>query len=177
VIPDAANYAVTLTSTSNGTINAEPITITATANTKTYDNSTAASATPTVTSGTLYDLGSSTLAETYASADAGVDLTLTPTASIPDSANYAVTLASTSNGTINAEPITTTAEPIIIIADQSGFTDQQPTGAPASGPSYNPSINPQSVGDVACDKGHACGNVPYPTNLNIGPGIRFVPGI
>jgi hypothetical protein len=48
----------------------------------------------------LYDASSSTLAETYASKNVGTGLTLTPTATIPDASNYAVTLASASTGVI-----------------------------------------------------------------------------
>jgi len=108
-IPDATNYTVTLASANTGSITPEAITITAAANSKTYDSTTSASAAPTVTSGTLYDASGSTLSESYTTANAGAGLTLAPTASIPDASNYTVTLASANTGTITPEAITITA--------------------------------------------------------------------
>ena len=106
-VSDPNNYAITLSSVATGVINPEPITITAAANTKTYDGGLTAAATPTVTAGALYDPAS--LTETYASKDVGAGLTLTPAAGITNAGNYVVTLAATTNGVITPEPITITA--------------------------------------------------------------------
>jgi filamentous hemagglutinin family protein len=178
-IPDASNYAVTLASVNSGTITPEAITITATGNAKIYDSTTSAAAAPIVTSGVLYDAGASTLAETYAAAEAGTGLTLTPTAAIPDAGNYAVTLASVNTGVIT--PAANPGGLAGTTADQGGFNTTSPDVSPASGAPYSPSMNPQSTtsSDAACDAGSSCPktNVPYPANLVVGPGIRFVPGL
>jgi filamentous hemagglutinin family protein len=124
-ISGAANYTVTLASAYDGVITPEPITITAAPNTKIYDSMTSAAATPTVTSGTLYD--PATLAETYASPNAGSGLTLTPTAAIVGAANYTVTLAAENTGGITPEPITITAAPNTKIYDSTTSAAAKPT--------------------------------------------------
>ncbi len=101
-----ANYTV---AGGNGSVSvtAEAITVTAAANTKTYDGTVSAAAMPTVTAGMLYD--TATFAETYNNANAGTGKVLTPTATINDGnngANYAVTLVSSSNGVINPAMLT-----------------------------------------------------------------------
>jgi filamentous hemagglutinin family protein len=87
-----------------GTITPEAITVTATANSKVYDGTTAASATPTVTSGTLYD--TATLSETYAGKDVGSTIALTPTATIANAGDYAVTYVSSNLGVITPATLT-----------------------------------------------------------------------
>ena len=89
------------------TVTPEPITFTAAANTKTYDGTTSAAATPTVTFGTLYD--AATLSETYASKNAGTGLTLTPMVSIANAGDYTVTLAASHNGVIDPKGLSATA--------------------------------------------------------------------
>ena len=98
----ASNYALPATGTL--TITPEPITIAAAPNTRTYDGTTAAAATPTVTSGTLYD--SVTLSEGYATPNAGTGLTLTPSAAIANAGNYSITYAPSTAGIINPAPLT-----------------------------------------------------------------------
>jgi hypothetical protein len=101
----AGDYTVNTYAFGNvGTITPEAITITATANSKVYNGTTAATATPTVTSGTLYD--TATLSETYASKNVGNAITLTPTATIANAGNYAVTYASTNLGVITPATLT-----------------------------------------------------------------------
>ena len=72
----AANYTLTQPTAVNVTISPMTLTITAAANTKTYDATTAASATPTV-SGLQGGDSVSGLAEAYGSANAGAGKTLT----------------------------------------------------------------------------------------------------
>jgi hypothetical protein len=107
-----ANYSVTLVSGTLGTINKAPLTVTAAANTKTYDGTVTAAALPTITAGALATGDTATLSETYASRNAGAGLTLNPAAVIADGnngANYAVTLVSGTLGTIAKAPLTVTA--------------------------------------------------------------------
>src|SRR5438105_10821730 len=64
-----ADYMVTYVHNTSGVITAEAITVTAQANSKIYDGTTSAVATPLVTTGTLYD--SATLSETYGTKNVG----------------------------------------------------------------------------------------------------------
>jgi len=91
-----------------GVINPEALTITASANTKTYDGTTSALAIPTITSGVLQGSDTDTLSEVYASKNVGTGLTLIPTAVINDGNggnNYAVSLVDNFNGVINPKLI------------------------------------------------------------------------
>ncbi len=90
-----------------GTITPEAITVTAATNTKIYNGTLVAAATPTVTTGTLY-AGDGTLAETYASKDVGSNIALTPTASLTTPGDYSVTYVSTNNGLITPASLTAT---------------------------------------------------------------------
>jgi filamentous hemagglutinin family protein len=106
------NYTVTFVNTTTGTINPEAITITAASNTKTYDGTTTAAATPTVTSGSIMAGDTADFTETYASKNAGTGLTLTPAGSVTDGNsgnNYTVTFTNNTTGIINPEAITVTA--------------------------------------------------------------------
>ncbi len=87
------NYTIVY-KTAKGTITPEHVTVTATPNTKTYDGTTTATATPTVTGGTIYDPDTGHFTESYGTKHAGTGLTLTPTGSIDDhngGNNYIVT--------------------------------------------------------------------------------------
>jgi hypothetical protein len=88
------------------------LTVTAAANTKTYDGTTNAAATPTHT-GTLASGDTATYTETYSTKDAGTgNKTLTPSVAITNSGNqnvtasYSITLNSISTGTINTKALT-----------------------------------------------------------------------
>jgi hemin uptake protein HemP len=103
------NYAVTFVNNTTGVINARAITVTAATNTKVYDGTTSAAATPTITSGTLVGGDTANVNEAYTNKDVGTGKTLTPSGSVTDGNsgnNYAVTFVSTTNGTITARPIT-----------------------------------------------------------------------
>ena len=187
-IPDAFNYTVTLAAVNTGVIIPEAITITAATNSKTYDGTTSATATPMVTSGTLYDAGSSTLAETYASANIGTELTLTPTASIPDASNYTVTLASVNTGAITPAPIRITVYPPPPTYQPAGQGAQQSWNSSLGWAPYQWSFahdtDPPSIGigegagtppsgpDCPAD----C-NAPAYSNWHVSPQIVFVSGL
>ena len=108
---DAGNYMLPFGAAGSVTITQAPITVTAAVNTKTYDGTTAATATPTVTSGMLFGGDNGSFTESYASANAGTGLTLTPTGTVADGNggnNYAITFAPIMTGVINARPIMVT---------------------------------------------------------------------
>ncbi len=114
----AANYNVTLTSSTEGVINKREITVTAAANTKTYDGTTIADARPNITSGSLAGGDVAVFSETYDNKNQGSVKTMIPsTVSIVDALNsnmapnYTVTLSNSSNGIINASPISVIATP------------------------------------------------------------------
>jgi filamentous hemagglutinin family protein len=114
------NYVIVY-KTALGTITPEHVTVTASPNTKTYDGTTTATATPTVTSGTIYDPDTGHFTESYNTSNAGAGLTLTPTGSISDrngGNNYIITFVPISgsqpgpggkSGIINPEPLTISA--------------------------------------------------------------------
>lgn len=90
-----------------------PITVTAAANSKTYDGTTSAAGTPTVTSGSLDAADTGTWTETYITKDAGTgNKTLTPSGTVKDAGNndvtsrYNITFSSFTTGTIIAKALT-----------------------------------------------------------------------
>ncbi len=107
------NYTVTTASSTSGVINKAALTITALTNTKTYDATASAAATPTV-SGLQGSDTVSGLSETYDSKNAGNGKTLTVAAGYTVSdgnsgGNYTVTTASSTSGVINKDALTITA--------------------------------------------------------------------
>ncbi len=101
------NYTYTMTSVATGTISPKPITVTAVANSKTYDRTTSAAAIPTNSGVASGDTASFT--EAYADKTVGTNKTLTPSGSVSDTNsgnNYAVTLVSANTGTITAVGVT-----------------------------------------------------------------------
>jgi hypothetical protein len=106
------NYTYTFDPVSTGVINAEALTITAVTNTKTYDNTRSASATPTITSGSVQSGDTANFSEQYGTANVGTGLTLTPSGKVNDGNegdNYTYTFDPVSTGVINAEALTITA--------------------------------------------------------------------
>ena len=92
------------------TVTPRHITVTAAANTKTYNGTTAASATPTI-SGNLVSGDTAAFAEVFDSANVGTGQTLTPAGSVGDEnggGNYAVTFQTSPCGQINPLASTTT---------------------------------------------------------------------
>ena len=111
---------------SNGTlaggikVTARSITVSAAANTKGYDGSTSATATPTITGGTLVSGDTTAFTETYDNKNAGTGKTLTATGSVNDGnggKDYTVTFAPSTAGVINTQALTVTATPITKIYD------------------------------------------------------------
>ncbi|MEI8044323.1 MAG: YDG domain-containing protein, partial [Verrucomicrobiota bacterium] len=105
------NYYVIQPATA-ATISQTNITVTAAANSKTYDGTTNAAATPTITAGSLQATDAANFTETYDTRNVGTGKTLTPAGSVTDGnggANYAVTFANDITGEIIAKPITVTA--------------------------------------------------------------------
>ena len=107
------NYTVTLINNTTGVINKAPLTITATTNTKTYDSTPTAMATPLVT-GLMGNDTVSTSPEIYSDANAGAGKTLSFTSYTVNDGNgannYTVTVVNTNTtGMINKAPLTITA--------------------------------------------------------------------
>ena len=110
-----ANYNITF-ATASGTITKRPITVTAQTNTKVYDGTPSASATPVVTSALSPAIVSGDTAnfiETYDNKNAGTVKTLAASGSVNDGNggnNYQVTFVEDHTGVITARPITVTAQ-------------------------------------------------------------------
>ena len=99
------NYAVTFVADATGAITARAITVTAAANTKTYDGTTTAAAGRPITSGSLGSGDTATFTETYDTKNVGTGKTLTPAGSVSDGNggnNYTVTFVTDTTGAINA---------------------------------------------------------------------------
>jgi len=108
----SGNYTATQQTGLTANITTRAITVTAATNTKTYNGTTSAAATPTITTGSLASGDSATWTETYDNKNAGTGKTMTPAGSVSDGNsgnNYTVTFATSTNGTINKLAITVTA--------------------------------------------------------------------
>ena len=106
------NYTYTFVADSTGVITAEALTITAVANTKTYDGTTDAATLPVITSGSLQGSDTADFVETYSTSNVGTGLTLTPSGTVNDGNggnNYTYTFVPVSTGVITAEALTITA--------------------------------------------------------------------
>ncbi len=113
-----------------GTITQRAITVTAAANSKTYDALTTATATPTITTGALQGTDTASFAESYASKNAGTGLTLTPTGIVNDGnggGNYAVTFANANTGIITPASLIITPNTETKIYDGTLATTATPT--------------------------------------------------
>ncbi len=107
------NYSYTYTSVPTGEIDAAPLTVTATANTKTYDGTTSAAVEPGITSGSIQSGDTAPVwTESYNTQNVGTGLTLTPAGVVNDNnggANYSYTYTSVATGEIDPAPLTLTA--------------------------------------------------------------------
>ena len=115
------DYAVTFVTTTIGAIGPRAITVTAAANSKVYDGTNSATATPTVTSGSVAAGDTAAFSETYNTPDVGTGEMLTPSGTVNDGnggADYHVTFVSNASGVItqkvdhflvNASPANVTA--------------------------------------------------------------------
>jgi hypothetical protein len=109
---DAGNYTFNTTASTTADISARPITVTAATNTRIYDGTTSAAATPSITFGALQGTDSATFSEVYSDKNVGTGKTLLPSASISDGNggnNYAVTYVSDTTGVIAARMLTISA--------------------------------------------------------------------
>lgn len=106
----AGAYKITsIQSSTTADINARPLEVTATANTKQYDGTTSAAAIPSVTSGAVQGSDVAAFTETYDTPNAGTGKTLTPAGIVNDGnggSNYSYTFIATTNGIITNIPIT-----------------------------------------------------------------------
>ena len=110
----AANYTLFSSSVSAavGTINRTNITVTAAANTKPYDGTNSAVATPLVTSGSIQGGDTPSFGESYDNKNAGTAKSLIPSGLVNDSNggnNYNYTFVATANGMITTVPLAYTA--------------------------------------------------------------------
>ena len=112
----AATVNVATTSSGNA-VSTRPITVTAAANSKQYDGTPTAAATP--TGNALQNGDVVTSGESYDNANIGTTHTLTPATvviknaalTVDETANYTITPATIATGVITARPITITAQP------------------------------------------------------------------
>ena len=107
------NYSITYATKTDGEITKLPITLTASTNTKVYDGTISATATPTITLGSLASGDVGTYSETYDTKGQGTGKTLTPSViSILDATsvsmvgNYSITYATKTDGVITAKQLT-----------------------------------------------------------------------
>jgi hypothetical protein len=111
---DAGNYTLTGTSaTTNANITARALTVTAATSSKTYDATTASSATPTITSGALQGLDTASFTQTFDTKNVGTGKTLTASGTVSGDGNsgnnYSYTFVTVATGTITARALTVTA--------------------------------------------------------------------
>src|SRR5205814_749071 len=102
-----SNYDITFVNNTTGVITTLPITVTAVTNTKSYDGTLTAAATPTF--GPLQDSETATFTETYDTKSAGSGKTLTPAGVVNDGNggnNYTYTFVPVSTGVITAKTVT-----------------------------------------------------------------------
>ena len=107
----AGNYSL-VNEVANGTITKLPITLTASANTKVYDGTLSATATPTITTGSLVSGDIGVFSETYDTKTQGSNKVLTPAVvSILDATNtsmvgnYSITYETNTSGVITAKQL------------------------------------------------------------------------
>jgi gliding motility-associated-like protein len=126
----------------NGSITKLPITLTANTNTKVYDGTVSATATPTITTGALVSGDIGTFIETYDTKTQGTNKVLTPAVvSILDATNtsmagnYSITYQTNTSGVITKLPITLTASTNTKVYDGTISSTATPTltGTLASG--------------------------------------------
>ena len=109
---DAGNYTVNSTATTAADITARPITVTAATNTKVYDGTTSAAATPGITGGSLATGDAANFTQNYADRNAGTGKTLIAAGAVNDGnggANYLVTFVDDTTGVITPKALTLTA--------------------------------------------------------------------
>ena len=106
----AGNYQLaSTTATTTANITPMALTITAVVNTKVYDATNSAAATPTITSGSLQGSDTANFVETYPSKNVGTNLVLTPSGTVHDGNsgnNYTYNFVTVSTGVITQASLT-----------------------------------------------------------------------
>jgi hypothetical protein len=108
---DAGNYTVNTTASTSADISARHITVTGTADSKTYDGNFSSGAAPTITYGMLAPGDTGNFSQTFDTKQAGTGKTLTPAGSVNDGNagnNYMVTFHSVTTGTISPRTLLVT---------------------------------------------------------------------
>ena len=115
----AGNYSITYETSTSGEITKRPIILSASTNTKVYDGTVSATATPTITTGALASGDVGVYSQTYDTKTQGSNKVLTPTVvSILDASNtsmagnYSITYETNTSGVITAKQLMI-ADPII----------------------------------------------------------------
>ncbi|MBN1177198.1 MAG: hypothetical protein JXA51_05920, partial [Dehalococcoidales bacterium] len=107
---DASNYSLaSTTAATTADVSAKFITVTAAADSKTYDGDNTSSGTPTITSGSLASGDNVTWTQTFDNKNVGTNKTLTPAGTVNDGNsgnNYSVTLTPVSTGAITSKALT-----------------------------------------------------------------------
>ena len=107
---DAGNYTVNSTANGSADITARALSVSAVADTKTYDGTAGSSATPAIT-GIVAPGDSAYFAQSFDNRNAGTGKTLTASGVVSDGNsghNYSVTFATVSTGSITAKGLTVT---------------------------------------------------------------------
>ena len=100
----AGNYTFNNSTSTTGDITVRAITVTASADTKTFNGTTVSAGVPTVTTGSIASGDTGTFTQTFDTSTASTGKTLTPTGSVTDGNsgnNYAITFVASTNGVIN----------------------------------------------------------------------------
>jgi hypothetical protein len=127
---DAGNYMVNGAATATASITPRPITVAAVSDEKVYDGTTAATAIPTITGGSLAPGDTAAFTEIYDSKNVGSGKTLTVAGSANDGnagANYAVVSVTNTAGSISPRAITVAATASTRVYDGTTASTAAPT--------------------------------------------------
>jgi len=185
----AGAYSLTQPASVNASITARPITVTASADTKTYDGLTTSSAQPSITSGSLALGDIATFAQVFATKDAGSGKTLTPSVTtittIGDadrSQNYSVTLVPVTSGEISVKALSITAPTIapkpydgnattgtITLGTLSGLVGSETLTVTATGTFADELVGPSKIANITYTLGNG-NNGGLATNYSLAAG-------
>lgn len=124
------NYLVTLINSTNGTITAFPITVSAVSATKPYDGDASAVGAPLITAGSLFAGDTGSWTQSFDNRNAGTNKSIIPSGSVSDGnngGNYFVSFAPVTTGVIEALPVTVTAAPSAKTYDGTTASAETPT--------------------------------------------------
>ena len=145
------NYTIAFFTANTGSISTRSITVTAAANTKTYDQTTSAAALPTITTGSLQGTDTAGFSETYSNKIVATGKTLTPAGSVNDgnSGNdYAVTFVPVNTGVINTLSLTVSATGVDKVYDGTTNATVTLTDNRLSGDSFSDTYTMASFADA-----------------------------